>query len=175
MSEAREEKIKKIMAVRDHDIIVVLEDIHDPHNAAAILRTCDAFGIQNVWFVFDKEKSYNPKRVGKVSSASANKWLDLRIFKSTQECLDALTREGFRSIATTIHESDATSLFAGNFKEGKFALWVGNEHRGLSETVIKGADQRITIPMQGFVESLNVSVTAAIFISEIVRQRKGRE
>ncbi len=180
MSEAREEKIKRIMAVRDQDVVVVLEDIHDPHNAGAILRSCDAFGIHNVWFVFEKEKAYNPKRVGKVSSSSANKWLEFKIFKSTEHCMDALESEGYHSLATTIHENDAVSLFECgglrnphiDLKKGKIALIVGNEHRGVSQDAIRRATTRITIPMQGFVESLNVSVTAAIFLYEIIRQRQ---
>jgi tRNA (guanosine-2'-O-)-methyltransferase len=167
----RQEKIRAVVKNRQAGFIVVLEDIHDPHNAAAILRTCDAFGVQDVWFIFDKEKRYNPKRIGKSSSSSANKWLSFKVFNSTQDCLKVLKKSGYEIIATALTQK-SKNLFKTKLLHKKIALLVGNEHQGLSELAIKSADKVIAIPMQGMVQSLNVSVTAGIFISEIYRQRQ---
>jgi len=167
----RQVKIKTVVKNRQAGFIVVLEDIHDPHNAAAILRTCDGFGVQEVYFIFDQEKRYNPKRVGKSSSSSANKWLSFKIFDSTQDCLKVLKKSGYEIIATAIHPK-AKNLFKTKLLHKKIALLVGNEHRGLSEYAIKSADQIIALPMKGMVQSLNVSVTAGIYIYEISRQRQ---
>jgi len=166
----RAEKIKDVVAKRQRGLVLVLEDIHDPHNAEAILRSADAFGIQKVYFIFEKEKYYNPKKVGRASSSSANKWLDFEIFKSTKECLKRLKKDKYEIIATVL-DKDSENLFETKLKDKKIAILVGNEHRGLSKTAIKMSDRKIIIPMAGMVQSLNVSVTAAIFLYEITRQR----
>ncbi|MBY0589357.1 RNA methyltransferase [bacterium] len=150
--------------------VVVLEDVHDPHNAAAVLRSCDAFGIQTVHFVFREVTPYNPVKVGKVSSSSANQWLDFVIHHSTDGCFRSLEQEGYQSIATVI-SAKGESLFQADLTAGPWAIWFGNEHRGLSEEAIDRASRRVAIPMRGMVESLNISVTAAIFLFEMTRQR----
>lgn len=169
MTPKREQKLKTAAAQRQKNLAVILEDLHDPHNAAAILRTCEAFGIQDVRFVFEQEKAYNPRRVGRVSSASANKWLSITVYKSTAAALSALKKEKFQNAATLLN-SQSISLNKAKFPD-KVALWLGNEHRGLSPLAAENANLKINIPMRGFVQSLNVSVTAAILIYEISRQR----
>jgi len=151
--------------------ILVLEDIHDPHNAAAVWRSADAFGWQKVWLIFDKEKSFNPKKVGKASSSSANKWLDFRIFKSTTECFEELHKLGYRTLATVLDKGARDISLADLRSQVKIAIVLGNEHRGLSETATKMADEKVYIPMKGMVQSLNLSVTAAIMLYEVERQR----
>ena len=170
MTPAREKRIKEVLTRRQKGLVVVLEDIHDPHNAAAIMRTCDAFGVGEVWLVFDKEKSYNPKRVGKSSSSSANKWLTFRKFKGAGECLDELRKEKYFIVATGLR-GKTKDIFSAELSKRKIALIVGNEHRGVSEAFLEEADSVVTIPMRGFVESLNVSVATALFIYEITRAR----
>ena len=165
MTPTREKKIKEVINNR-RKTIVVLEDIHDPHNAAAVMRSCDAFGVYKVCFIFEKEKHYNPRRVGKVSSASANKWLEIEVFNSTKDCFKKLKRQGYNIIVTAL-DKKATLLSKVNFKNPKTALVFGNEHRGVSEQAIKLANETVYIPMQGMVQSLNISVTAAICIYEI--------
>jgi len=171
-TKSRQDKIKRVMKNRLPKVRLIIEDVHDPHNAAAILRTCDALGVGSVWYLFDQEEPYNPKKVGKASSSSANKWVEIEVFKDRAVLEDRLKEEEFVSLASTIHEPDAKSLWESNLKEGKVALWVGNEHRGLSAKAMAFCDRKITIPMLGFVESLNVSVAAALFLAEIVRQRR---
>lgn len=170
MQTARQKKLQKVASQRQAGFIVVLEDIHDPHNAAAILRTCDAFGVQDVWFIFNKEKAYNPKRVGKSSSSSANKWLTFRTFKSVAECKAALKRLKYESVGTVLHDN-AEDFTKAKLTAKRIALWVGNEHAGLSPEAIAACDRLLMLPMKGFVESLNVSVMTAICVYEISRQR----
>lgn len=165
----RGKKIQEVLA-RRNDNMVILEDIHDPHNAAAVWRSCDAFGIGKVCLIFDKEKKFNPKNVGKVSSSSANKWIDFEIFYSTEECLRTLKDNGY-TIYGTVLDRNATTLQTTNFQRQKNALLFGNEHRGLSEMAIKMSDHKIYIPMNGMVQSLNLSVTAGICLYEMERQR----
>lgn len=165
----RQRKIDALIRNRQEGL-VILEDIYDPHNAAAVLRSCDAFGFHKVWFVFERQKPFNPRRVGKSSSSSANRWLDFRLFRSTEECLNEAKAEGY-IICATLLDDTAASLFEASFDETKTALLLGNEHRGLSETAARMADRKIIIPMAGMVQSLNLSVTAAICLYEITRQR----
>jgi tRNA (guanosine-2'-O-)-methyltransferase len=169
----RKQRIKKVLSRRQQGV-VVLEDITDPHNAAAVFRSCDAFGIQDVYLIFNQEEKFNPKKIGKSSSSSANKWLTFHIYDSTAECLADLKKQGFRIIATVL-DVKAKSLYKVNFKKKKIALLFGNEHRGLSENAKALADEKVYIPMQGMVESLNLSVSAAVCLSELFRQRKGKK
>ena len=163
----REEKIKKVKEQRQLGM-VILEDIHDPHNSAAVWRSCDAFGVGKVYLIFDKEKQFNPKKIGKASSSSANKWIDFEIFTSTEECLKKVKAEGFTVYATILNE-EAKGIFETKFVD-KSAIMLGNEHRGLSEMAIKMADELVYIPMLGMVQSMNLSVTAGICLFEYTRQ-----
>ena len=166
----RLDKIKAVASRRQQGV-VVFEDIHDPHNAAAVLRTADAFGIQKVCFIFDKQEKFNPKRVGKSTSSSANKWLDFEVFSSASECFKKLKKQGYTIVGTILDEK-AKSLIKTDFKKPKIALVFGNEHSGLSQKAIELLDEHVYIPMQGFIQSLNLSVTAAICMYEVFRQRK---
>ena len=170
MEDHRVKRIHEVVEQRQSGLIVVLEDIHDPHNAEAILRTCDAFGVQDVHFVFEKETYYNPKKVGKSTSSSANKWLDFTVHRSATDCISVLHNDGFM-IAVTAIDDNTENLFEARFTEQKIAMVIGNEHRGVSDEMLTGADRKIAIPMNGMVQSLNVSVTAAIILFEISRQR----
>jgi len=145
----------------------VLENIHDPHNVSAIFRTCDAAGIPKVSLVYNIESF--PK-IGKKSSASAFKWVEKEKFKSIVECYKQLHDDGFKIYASQI-TSDAVDLYDLDLT-GRVAIVLGNEHRGISEEAGKLADERFVIPMYGMVQSLNVSVSAAITIYEALRQRK---
>lgn len=168
----RLERIRNVAAARQQGIVII-EDVHDPHNAEAVLRSCDAFSIQTVYFIFEQEPRFNPMRVGRASSSSANKWLDYEIFDSTEACLQQLHEDGYETYATVLSET-ATSLYTTRFDNPKTALLLGNEHRGLSEKAIQLANHHVIIPMQGFVQSFNLSVTASIFMYELTRQRMER-
>jgi tRNA (guanosine-2'-O-)-methyltransferase len=166
--ETRQQKIDRVKRDK-HQGIIVLEDIHDPHNAAAVWRSADCFGFGKIYIIFDQEKVFNPKKVGKASSSSANKWLDFEIFKSTEECYKKLKDDGYK-IYATILDKEAKDLKDIKFDSGKNAIVLGNEHRGISEAAAAGADEKIYIPMLGMVQSLNLSVTAGILMWEYRRQ-----
>lgn len=166
----RQEKIERVINNRQEGVIV-LENIADPHNAAAVWRTAEAFGFQKIYLVYSKEKAINPKKIGKASSSSANKWLSFELFKDIGECYRKLKKEGYKIYATVLDQK-AKQIVEGEFDTKKIAIVLGNEHRGLSEEAIGGADEKIYIPMKGMVQSLNISVSAAILMYEVDRQRK---
>ncbi len=170
ISEKRLKRFRTVAANRQSGLAIVLEDIHDPHNAAAILRTCDGLGVQDVYVIFEQEAFYNIKKIGKVSSSSANKWLTFHIYRSAKECFRDLKKQKYQ-ICATILDPKAKNLLTTNLTAKKLALVVGNEHRGISPTAVKSADTLLYFPMRGFVESFNVSVSAAVFLYEIIRQR----
>lgn len=165
-TEKRIEKIKWVLSKRQPSLRVVLENIHDPHNVSAIFRTCDAAGVPKVSLVYNVEKF--PK-IGKKSSASAYKWIEREKYKSIEDCYLQLRDEKFVIYASSLN-SDSKSLYNLDFTK-KTAIVFGNEHRGLSNEAEKLADERFFIPMYGMVQSLNVSVSAAICIYEALRQR----
>lgn len=171
MTSSRKERMLEVARHRQSGVVLVLEDVHDPHNAAAIMRTADALGIQHVWLIFEKEELWNPRRVGKSTSSSANKWLTFRTFTATTECVTALAADKYISIAAVVDgDVEISSVLCADYE--RIALWVGNENRGLSASAQGAATIRARIPMRGMVGSLNVSVAAALFLYEIVRNRR---
>lgn len=167
----RTEKITQVIQNRQKNLTVIFDDIVDPHNAAAVLRTCDAFGIQEVHFIFSQQPKYNLKQVGKASSSSANKWLDIKTYDSSADCIEELHNQDYHIIATALH-SEATSIYDADLHSKPIALLFGNEHAGLSEETLQLVDEILLIPMMGMIESLNLSVTAGICLFEATRQRK---
>ena len=165
-TEKRIGKIKWVLSKRQPSLQVVIENIHDPHNVSAIFRTCDAAGIHRVSLVYNVEKF--PK-IGKKSSASAYKWIEKNKYKSISECYNQLREQGYLIYASSLNP-DSKILYDIDFTK-KSVLVFGNEHRGLSPEAQELADERYFIPMFGMVQSLNVSVSAAISIYEAVRQR----
>jgi tRNA (guanosine-2'-O-)-methyltransferase len=164
--ERRAEKFRRVLSMRQSDLTVVLENIHDPHNVSAILRSCDAVGVLQVELLYTVEKF---PRIGKKSSSSASKWLDRRKHTAVAECYAALRDEGFRIYATRLGAS-SSSLYDLDLSRPS-ALVFGNEHRGVSEEAARLADGNFHIPMVGMIQSLNVSVAAAVSLYEAHRQR----
>jgi len=167
MTEKRKEKMLSVLTHRQPDLTVVMEDIHDPHNVSAMLRSADAVGILEVQLVYVNEEF--PK-LGKKSSASATKWVSRRSFKSIQDCYEKLHDEGYIVLATHLGRK-SKSLYDLDLTK-KIALVFGNEHRGVSEEAAKHADRNFLIPMVGMIQSLNVSVACAVSLYEAFRQRQ---
>ncbi len=165
-STRRLEKIRKVLEHRQPGLTVVMENIHDPHNVSAVFRSCDAVGVKRVELLYTVEKF--PK-IGRKSSSSANKWLERRRHTSVDECYSALRAEGFRIYATHL-AAEAVSLYDLDLTQ-KVALVFGNEHRGVSDEAAEKADLNFQIPMMGMIQSLNVSVAAAVCLYEALRQR----
>ncbi len=168
-TEKRKNKITSVVNARQKSLAVVLENIHDPHNVSAIFRTCDAVGVPKVSLVYNIDKF---PAIGKKSSASAFKWVEKEKYKSVKECYDHLHEEGFKIYASSI-SSDSKNLFELDLTE-KAAVVLGNEHRGVSEEAANLADEKFLIPMYGMVQSLNVSVAAAVILYEALRQRTAK-
>jgi tRNA (guanosine-2'-O-)-methyltransferase len=156
----------KIAMERTRYITVLLENIYQPHNASAVLRTCDCFGIQDV-HIIENEYEYviNPD----ITLGSTN-WLNLykynKEISNTEEALITLKKKGYRLIATTPHTKDV-ELESFDISRGKFALLFGTELTGLSDQALNMADGFIKVPMYGFTESLNISVSAAIILHRL--------
>lgn len=165
-SERRTERLRSVLRRRQPDLTVVLENIHDPHNVSAVLRSCDAVGVMQVELLYYVEKF---PRIGKKSSSSANKWLERRKHTSIDECYTTLRREGFTIYATRLG-ADAVSLYDLDLTR-KVALVFGNEHRGVSDEAAQKADGNFVIPMVGMIQSLNISVACAVSLYEALRQR----
>jgi tRNA (guanosine-2'-O-)-methyltransferase len=146
-----------------------MENIHDPHNVSAMLRSCDAAGVYEAQLLYNVDAF---PRIGKKSSASAGKWVERRKFKTVADCYGTLRAEGFRIYATQLDEH-ATSLYDLDLTK-KVAFVFGNEHRGVSEEAAREADSIIQIPMVGMIQSLNVSVACAVVLFESLRQRLTR-
>jgi len=165
-TEKRKNKIISVVTSRQPSLHVVLENIHDPHNVSAIFRTCDAVGVPKISLVYTAETF--PK-IGKKTSASALKWVDKEKFDSIKNCYDTLRERGF-SIFTSSISDDSKNLYELDLTK-KIALVLGNEHRGVSNEAAEYADEKFFIPMHGMVQSLNVSVAAAVTLYEAMRQR----
>jgi tRNA (guanosine-2'-O-)-methyltransferase len=168
LTDERREVLRRTVSQRTHYMRILTENTFHPQNASAIMRHCDAFGIQQIHTVEDRCK-FDPS-VNIVRGTQ--KWVDVEHHASTAEALAALKADGYRIVATTPHRCSATPE-TFDVTKGKFALVFGTEHAGISEEVIAAADDFLMIPMCGMVESLNVSASAAILIymlSERVRQ-----
>ena len=167
-SERRVEIFDKVLSDRTKYISVVLEDIFQPHNASAVLRTCDCLGVQEV-NIIENRNEYN---VNPDVALGSDKWLTLVKYKgegnNTYEAYKDLRSRGYRIVATSLHEKEAVSLDKFDLAKGPVALVFGTEMRGLSKQAVEEADEYLKIPMYGFTESYNISVSAAIIIYELV-------
>lgn len=170
-TESRWEKITEVAEQRTRHITVVLEDIYQSHNASAVLRSCDGFGIQDVHIIENKNDFDASSQV----TIGADQWLTLHRYKepgvdNTEACFNKLKSQGYRIIATTPHEND-TGLNDLGITE-KTALVFGSEIDGISDRARELADGFMKIPMAGFSESFNISVSAAICLYNITRRLK---
>jgi tRNA (guanosine-2'-O-)-methyltransferase len=166
-STTRTDKIDRALGFRQPTLTVVLENVHDPHNVNAILRSCDAVGVLSVHFLYTIEKF---PRLAHGTSSGAYKWLDYHKWKSVAECFEYLKSSGHQVLATKL-EPGARELYDFELTRPT-AFVLGNEHRGISEEAAKLCDELLYIPMLGMVESLNVSVATAVTLFEASRQRR---
>ena len=168
MTPERTERLNKVLSKRQPGITVVLENVSDPHNISAVMRTCDAIGIQDIYVlntVIGKHKKW-----GANSSSSAAKWLTIHQFTDVNACFEAL-RKNYQKIYITHLSSDAADLYDLNLTES-VALVFGNEHSGVSDELIGLCDGNFIIPQVGIIKSLNISVACAVTLYEAYRQKK---
>lgn len=171
VTEKRRALFKKVLEDRTRHITVAIEDIYQPQNAAAVVRSCEVFGVQDVHVIENKYNFYASNQVAK----GAQKWLTFHNFnereaKNTARCIDGLRAKGYQIIATTPH-NDSTFLSDFDISK-KTAFFFGVEKEGLSKEVLEKADGSLKIPMVGFTESLNISVAAAIILQNVTNRMK---
>ncbi len=160
VSDERLQRFDKVIAERINHMHIVLEDIYQAHNASAVLRSVDCFGIQNVHFI----ETRNFYKVSDDVALGASQWLTIHRHKNTRETLDNLKQQGFKIVATTPHKNDKT-IYDFDVTQ-KFALVFGTEKEGISQDIFDMADAFVKIPMYGFTESFNISVCAAMCMNE---------
>jgi tRNA (guanosine-2'-O-)-methyltransferase len=167
MTPEREEKLKKVLGKRQPDLTVVLENVFDPHNISAVMRSCEAVGIQDIYILNTRIPRH--KKWGSRSSSSAAQWLTIHQFTDVEECFREL-RKKYATILTTHLSGDAVDLYAVDFVQS-IALVFGNEHSGVSEEIRAISDGNFIIPQVGIIRSLNISVACAVTIYEAYRQK----
>ena len=166
VTDERWQIMNKVIADRTKYLTVVLEDLFQPHNASAVLRTCDCFGVQDV-HIIENENMY---MVNPDVALGSSKWLDLKRYNTkennTIECINNLKEQGYRIVATTPHTNDV-DLDKFDITKGKTALLFGSELPGLSKLAMSHSDEFLKIPMFGFTESFNISVSASIILHHL--------
>lgn len=163
----RLQRMASVLARRQPDISVVLEDVHDPHNVSAVLRSCDATGVADVRLIYDIDE---PPELSTGVAAGTQRWLSVNRHEDIASCYQSL-REAGRTIYATCLAGDTFDLYSLDLTR-PCAFVLGNESRGLSTQAIDRADACIRIPMMGMAESLNISVACAVILFETMRQRR---
>lgn len=168
MTPERIEKLSRVLRKRQFDLTVVLENVFDPHNISAVMRTCDAVGIQEIHILNTRIPRH--KKWGARSSSSAAKWLTVHQYEDLATCFERL-RKQYDKILTTHLSGSAVSLYDLDLT-GSVALVFGNEHSGVSEEIRKWGDGDFLIPQAGIIQSLNISVACAVTVYEAYRQKE---
>ncbi|MGB1306555.1 MAG: TrmH family RNA methyltransferase [Flavobacteriales bacterium] len=166
ITDERKALFEELIQKRTTYLTVVLENIYQPLNASAVLRSCDCFGIQDVHVI----ENYNEFKPDREVAMGASNWLTVNRYdkneNNTLDCIQSLKNQGYRIVATSPHNSQ-TDLINFDLSKGKTALFFGTEVEGLSDVVLENADEHLHIPMYGFTESFNLSVSAAICLYEM--------
>ena len=168
MTKERQQKIQSVLSKRQNNLTVVLENVFDPHNISAVMRSCDAVGVQELYVLNTNIPLH--KKWGVRSSSSANKWLTIHQHTDLNECIDHLKLK-YEKILTTHLSSNAVSLYEVDLTQ-KIALVFGNEHDGVSEELRALSDGNFIIPQVGMIRSLNISVACAVSLYEAFRQKQ---
>lgn len=161
LTTARKEKFSRVLSQRTKHFTVATEDVYQLHNTSAVIRSCDVFGVQEVNIVEEQ----NTKRIDREIAMGAQKWVDLNRFHNVKSCISDLKGQGYQIVATTPHENDCNLEDFDVTKKSCF--FFGRETEGLSDEVMLEADCFLKIPMVGFTESLNISVSAAIILQYV--------
>lgn len=161
----RRELFSRVLDQRTNHFTVATEDVYQLHNTSAVIRSCDVFGIQNIHVI----EEVNQKRIDREIAMGAQKWVDVNRYNSSRECIDVLRGKGYRIVATSPHQSRPLHDFDINRPA---AFFFGTEKDGLSDEVLREADDFVQIPMVGFTESLNISVSAAIILQEVTSRMR---
>ncbi len=171
LTDKRKEKFQQVISRRQYDLTVVLENVHDPHNIGAVMRTCDAIGISEMYILYtEKELKNRSEYVGFNSSSGSRKWVKVHFMYNVHECF-AMIKKKYKNVFATHMAEDSVSLYDLNLSQSA-ALVFGNEHNGISREALSYVDGNFLIPQYGMVQSLNISVACAVSLYEASRQRK---
>lgn len=166
VTEARRERLRSVIDARLASVTVLMDAPHDPHNGSAVLRSCDAFGVQRLHVV----PRHEPFAISTTVTRGSEKWVDVLVHPTPAEAVASLTSEGFELVATHPEGQLAPEDLA---TIPRLALVLGNERDGIREDLERAASRTVRVPMRGFVESLNMSVSAAILLSAATGPRRG--
>ncbi|MTE27515.1 TrmH family RNA methyltransferase [Winogradskyella ouciana] len=169
LTEHRKQRFQKVLAQRTKHFTVATEDVYQLHNTSAVIRSCDVFGIQEVNVI----EEVNSKRIDREIAMGAQKWVDLNRYHSTKSCIEDLKSKGYQIVATSPHAEDC-DLIDFDISQ-KACFFFGRETEGLSQHVLDEADCFLKIPMVGFTESLNISVSAAIILQHVTSKLRKSE
>lgn len=171
MTEERLKKIEDVVRKRQTDLTVILNNVHDPHNLGAVLRTCDSVGISEIYVLYTEDRNSEENLLlGKKAAASARKWVDVFLYTDVKKCFEHIRSKYDRILGTHLGV-DSISVYDIDFTS-PVALVFGNEHLGIDTEVLNYLDGNFIIPQVGMVQSLNISVSAAISLYEALRQRE---
>ena len=168
LSERRKNLFQKVVGQRTNYFTVATQDVYQLHNTSAVIRSCDVFGIQNIHVV----EEINKKKIDREIAMGAQKWVDINRYNTTKDCIETLKGQGYSIVATSPHRG--TDLLDFDISKPA-ALFFGTERNGLSEEVLQQAEEFIQIPMFGFTESLNISVSAAIILQNLTARLRKSE
>jgi tRNA (guanosine-2'-O-)-methyltransferase len=168
MTPERKERLTSVLRKRQPGLTVVMENVADPHNISAVMRTCDAVGIQDIYILNTRIPRH--KKWGTKSSSSAEKWLTVHQFTDAAACFREV-KSRFSKVYTTHLGAGSKDLYDLNLTE-TLAFVFGNEHSGVSEEVLPYADGNFIIPQMGIIKSLNISVACAVSLYEALRQKR---
>ncbi|UKM66331.1 RNA methyltransferase [Flavobacteriaceae bacterium GSB9] len=166
LTDSRRERFRQVLSQRTKHFTVATEDVYQLHNTSAVIRSCDVFGIQEVNIIEEQ----NTKRIDREIAMGAQKWVDLNRYHSVKSCMTDLKKKGYQIVATTPHTNDCVLHEFDVTKKSCF--FFGRETEGLSQDVLDEADCFLKIPMVGFTESLNISVSAAIILQHVTTKLK---
>jgi len=174
MEARRETRIREVALRRQHDLTVVLENVHDPHNISAVLRSCDAVGVREIFVLYTDERLQDQKKLklGKKTSGGAVKWVNVHYFDDLRDCFDRVCA-GYDQVLATHLDAEARSIYQSDLSRST-ALVFGNEHDGLSAEALSFCTGNILIPQMGMARSLNISVACAVTLFEALRQRESK-
>lgn len=171
MTPDREGRFREVISRRQDDLTVVLENVHDPHNISAVLRSCDSVGIYRIYVLYtEAHKPLKNMKLGKRASAGARRWVDVHYYDDPEACFRQVRSHCDWVLGTHLDE-EARELYELDLTRST-ALVFGNEHKGLSHETLAHCDGNFIIPQAGMVQSLNISVACAVSLYEAYRQRR---
>lgn len=169
LSDERLFKLQEVVRKRQWNLTIVLENVHDPHNLGAVMRSCEAIGIPEIYILYTKQTHNSARYIGRNATSGVGKWITPHFYDDLDECMREVKAKYKRVLTTNLYEG-AASIYDTDF-ESSVAIVLGNEKEGISKELMHFSDGNIIVPIHGMAESLNVSVATSIIVFEAARQR----